>query len=161
MILCKGTAISRARRFSTLSSIAISVVPRGYTDDPKLGNWVATQRKEYKLLQDGKQSNMTADRIALLEELGASIQLMVCIVDCRLSDFDVLRFHVCSQPHINTDFAWNAQEAAWCGHMSDLKKFKAKMGHCRVTPNHDEYRKSVRTELNETPLLFFFLSCFS
>lgn len=72
------------------------IVPRGYPLDPRLANWVATQRKEYKLLQDGKQSNMTPERIGLLEDLG---------------------------------FAWNAQEAAWVRHMSDLKKFQAKVRH--------------------------------
>jgi len=39
------------------------------------------------------------------------------------------------------DFAWNAQEAAWIRHMTDLKKFVAEEGHCKVPPNHPDYPK--------------------
>jgi hypothetical protein len=63
-------------------------------------------RKQYKLLQDGKQSSITPQRISLLSEI---------------------------------DFAWNAQEAAWARHMTDLKKFRKEAGHCHVPLSHDKY----------------------
>jgi hypothetical protein len=65
-------------------------------------------RKQYKLLCDGKQSSITTERVALLNEL---------------------------------DFAWNAQEAAWYRHMCDLKKFRAKTGHCHVPLNFRPFPK--------------------
>lgn len=46
------------------------IVPRGYSSDTKLASWVAEQRKQYKLLQDGKQSSITTERISQLEALG-------------------------------------------------------------------------------------------
>lgn len=69
---------------------------------------VSDCRKQYKLLQDGKQSSITPERIALLEDL---------------------------------DFAWNAQEAAWGRHMTDLKKFREQTGHCHVPLNHPDFPK--------------------
>jgi len=37
-------------------------VPFGYSEDPRLANWVSKQRKEYKKLQEGKPSNMTSGK---------------------------------------------------------------------------------------------------
>jgi hypothetical protein len=83
------------------------IVPRGYVDS-KLASWVAEQRKQYKLLNDGKASSITPERISCLREL---------------------------------DFAWNAQEAAWAKHMSDLRAFRSRNGHCQVPLNHPEFPK--------------------
>ena len=38
--------------------------------DGKLGEWVKTQRKNYRFLQEEKKSSMTAERIELLEAIG-------------------------------------------------------------------------------------------
>ena len=35
------------------------IVPQLYSDNPKLGNWVSTQRKNYRLCQEGKPSRLT------------------------------------------------------------------------------------------------------
>jgi len=75
------------------------IVPRGYAPNPKLASWVAEQRKQYKLMRDGKPSNITPERVAALNEI---------------------------------EFAWNAQEAAWSRHYSDLQAYKAKFGDCLV-----------------------------
>jgi hypothetical protein len=45
------------------------IVPRGYAANPKLASWVAEQRKQFTLLKDGKQSSITSERQALLNEL--------------------------------------------------------------------------------------------
>mmetsp|Transcript_23139 Transcript_23139/g.64340 ORF Transcript_23139/g.64340 Transcript_23139/m.64340 type:complete len:540 (-) Transcript_23139:115-1734(-) len=45
-------------------------VPRGFHSDTRLANWVCEQRKQYKLMKDGKKSNITQHRIDLLDELG-------------------------------------------------------------------------------------------
>ena len=36
----------------------------------KLGEWVHTQRKNYKFFKEGKYNNMTAERIVLLKVIG-------------------------------------------------------------------------------------------
>jgi hypothetical protein len=84
------------------------IVPRGFPLNTKLASWVAEQRKQYKLLQDGKNSSITEKRVELLDVLG---------------------------------FAWNAQEAAWDKHISDLKAFAAEFGDCLVPLNHPTYPK--------------------
>mmetsp|Transcript_8507 Transcript_8507/g.12106 ORF Transcript_8507/g.12106 Transcript_8507/m.12106 type:complete len:783 (-) Transcript_8507:16-2364(-) len=45
-------------------------VPARNLTDPKLGHWVMTQRRQYQLLQKGKPSRMTKERVDLLEGLG-------------------------------------------------------------------------------------------
>ena len=45
-------------------------VPQQYPQNPSLGIWVANMRKEFKKREDGKQSSMTAERIAKLNILG-------------------------------------------------------------------------------------------
>ena len=46
------------------------LVPYKYADNPKLGQWVSTQRKNYRFHQEGKPSSMTEDRIRALESIG-------------------------------------------------------------------------------------------
>jgi hypothetical protein len=46
------------------------VVPRGYSANPRLASWVAEQRKQRKLLIDGKQSSIIPQRVKLLDEIG-------------------------------------------------------------------------------------------
>jgi hypothetical protein len=46
------------------------LVPRGYIANPRLASWVAEQRKQRKLLIDGKQSSIIPERVKLLDEIG-------------------------------------------------------------------------------------------
>jgi hypothetical protein len=45
-------------------------VPTKYSENPTLGQWVSTQRHNFKLFQEGKSSRMTAERIQELERVG-------------------------------------------------------------------------------------------
>lgn len=45
-------------------------VPQVYAKNPKMGQWVKSQRTQYRLLQNGKHSSMTKARIKLLESIG-------------------------------------------------------------------------------------------
>ena len=45
-------------------------VPARYSEDPKLGHWVMTQRRQYHLLKNDKKTRMTPHRIAILERVG-------------------------------------------------------------------------------------------
>ena len=46
------------------------MVPQRYQDNPPLGTWVHTQRRQYKLLTEGKKSSMTQEKIDSLNEVG-------------------------------------------------------------------------------------------
>jgi hypothetical protein len=46
------------------------LVPTKYAENPALGRWVSTQRAQYKLMQEGKPTTMTQERVHLLEHLG-------------------------------------------------------------------------------------------
>jgi len=45
-------------------------VPPTYHKNPKLASWVITQRRQCKLLEDGKQSSMTQKRFEKLQQIG-------------------------------------------------------------------------------------------
>jgi hypothetical protein len=47
-------------------------VPRTLLQNPQLGTWINTQRKQYRLLKLGQHSQMTPHRIVQLETLGFS-----------------------------------------------------------------------------------------
>jgi hypothetical protein len=53
------------------------IVPYNYSANIQLGNWVATQRYQYRLQQDGETSPMTTIRIQALESLG--FEWRVCV----------------------------------------------------------------------------------
>ena len=45
-------------------------MPRGYAENPQLGKWVSTQRRQYnKFQQDPSTSQMTQERIERLESI--------------------------------------------------------------------------------------------
>ena len=46
------------------------LVPCKYSANPKLGTWVMTQRRYYKLYPNGTPSRMLAERIRALNEIG-------------------------------------------------------------------------------------------
>lgn len=62
------------------------IVPRGYTPNSRLASWVAEQRKQYKLLQDGKPSSITPERIQLLKNLDFAWNAQGAAWDRHLSD---------------------------------------------------------------------------
>lgn len=47
-----------------------SKVPKGYTKDVELANWVRNQRLEHRNWQQQKRSRMTQERFELLDKLG-------------------------------------------------------------------------------------------
>jgi hypothetical protein len=46
-----------------------TMVPQRYSANPQLGTWVHTQRRQYKLLSDGKKSSMNQQKIDSLNAL--------------------------------------------------------------------------------------------
>eukprot|EP00980_Cylindrotheca_fusiformis_P029668 scaffold23675_cov108-Cylindrotheca_fusiformis.AAC.6 len=49
-------------------------VPSCYSKRPKLPLWIKCQKRQYKLLLDGKPSNMTEERLACLQSLGLELR---------------------------------------------------------------------------------------
>jgi hypothetical protein len=45
-------------------------VPFQYSENPSLGRWVDAQRRQYRLLRDGKKTLLSQDRLELLNQLG-------------------------------------------------------------------------------------------
>lgn len=45
-------------------------VPKRFSEDPRLGNFVNHQKEEYKKFRDGKPTAMTKERIEKLESIG-------------------------------------------------------------------------------------------
>lgn len=50
-------------------------VPSNFAENPQLATWIKCQRRQYKLYMEGKQSNMTPERINELEKLGFEWEL--------------------------------------------------------------------------------------
>lgn len=46
------------------------LVPQKFVHNQQLGSWVNKQRVEYKLMQEGKRSSMTQERVEILERVG-------------------------------------------------------------------------------------------
>jgi hypothetical protein len=78
-------------------------VPVRYSTNPKLGNWVSTQRTTHRLNQEGNPSCMTEERIRALNGIG---------FDWGTSQ---------------TDYA-----SVWNVRFQQLCEFKAQFGHCLV-----------------------------
>jgi hypothetical protein len=52
-------------------------VPQSYSENTKLGKWVANQRRHYRLHLEGKRSSMTLSRIQALESLSFEWQSLI------------------------------------------------------------------------------------
>lgn len=52
-------------------------VPARFSEDPKLGHWVMTQRRQFNLMKKGKPSSMTVERMKLLNDIGFSWSIRI------------------------------------------------------------------------------------
>jgi hypothetical protein len=87
-------------------------VPRNYSENAKLGTWVATQRCQYSLHLKGKTSSITLPRIQALESLG---------------------FEWGSRGATCT--------STWEFRLSELANYIKVHGHCHVPQNYSENAK--------------------
>jgi hypothetical protein len=89
-------------------------VPQTYSENPKLGAWVSTQRKQYKLCVEGKQSPTTPFRIQELERLGFEWNSQRVAWDDiwnELADYYEIRGH-CNVPY---NYPANIKLGKWVG----------------------------------------------
>ena len=82
-------------------------VPSRYVEDPKLGNWVSTQRKCYKNVMMEKQPSISQSHVNLLNIIG----FVWVAPPCSGRKYD---------------------DEKWLQNFEQLKKFKNKYGHCSV-----------------------------
>jgi len=93
--------------------------PTHYKPNKELGYWVHTQRRQYRLLKEGKYSTMTDERISKLEKIGFSWDAS------HLSP---------AQPN---DDAWNQRH-------SELVEYKEKHGDCLVPYSYEPNKQLGR-----------------
>jgi hypothetical protein len=143
-------------------------IPQNYSENIRLGTWVATQRTEYRLHVKGKKSLMTAFRVQELESLGFERDSQSDAWQDRLSllaDYRKMHGH-CSwvsnqrqQYKLHLDgkaspmttfrikeleslgFERNVNGAAWKDHLSELADYRKIHGHCNVPRNYSENAK--------------------
>jgi hypothetical protein len=92
-------------------------VPQRYSEKPKLGKWVANQRYQYRLHQEGKTSPMTLRRIEALESLGFDWgrRGATCPWEDRLSE--LANYHkMHGHCHVPQKHSENAKLATWVAH---------------------------------------------
>jgi hypothetical protein len=89
-------------------------VPRKYSENTQLGNWVKKQRSNYSLHQAGKTSHMTLSRIQELESLGFEWTVCVIAWEDRLSELtDYRKIHGhCNVPQNCSE---NTKLGKWVG----------------------------------------------
>jgi hypothetical protein len=90
-------------------------VPKNYSENTKLANWVTSQRSQYRLHFKGK-SHMAHSRIQELESLGFEWDCYGAAWKDRLS-------------------------AAWKDRLSELAGYRKIHGHCNVPKNYSENTK--------------------
>jgi hypothetical protein len=98
-------------------------VPKNYSDNAKLGHWVAYQRTQYKLQQEGKSSYMTPFRIQELESMGFQWERFCAASDDRLSELaDYRKIHGhCNVPR---NYSENSKLASWVENQRYLYKLQ-------------------------------------
>lgn len=104
-----GDMLERLRRFTAEHGHAR--VPQTFADDPKLGNWVSTQRYFYR------KGRLSAERIKALNEMG---------------------FVWTINPHAALGQTADIFGDRWQTMLGELRSFREKFGHCRVPSGWEE-----------------------
>jgi hypothetical protein len=87
-------------------------VPTSYSENTKVAKWVAYQRSQFKLQQEGKKSQMTPSRIQALEDIAFEWNSHSAAWKARLSE---LADYQRSNGHYNVpqSYSENAKLASW------------------------------------------------
>ena len=90
-----------------------TLVPQKYKPNIQLGRWVETQRRQYKLLEDGKTSNLTLERMEALDSIGFVWTLRDQYANAFTAKLNKLRMFVAEQGHCNPDSKKNQELCRW------------------------------------------------
>jgi hypothetical protein len=89
-------------------------VPANYSEKSKLGNWVSTQRTQYRLHLEGKTSSMTLSRIQELESLGFEWVIYDTAWENRLSELaDYRKIH--GHCNVPANYSEKSKLGKWVG----------------------------------------------
>jgi hypothetical protein len=140
-------------------------VPQRYSENKKLGEWVATQRKLYKSHFRGKASRIIPFRIQALESLGfewvicdtEATEKAVGCEDAQAADHRESREGVAAgagaSQQMNSDSKkqsrrdeWGSHSASWEDRLSELADYRKIHGHCNVPNNNYSLGKWVATQ---------------
>jgi hypothetical protein len=122
-----GSVLTWEDRLSELADFQIihghCNVPKRFSENTQLGNWVGTQRKQYKLHIEGKTSYMTLSRIHELESLGFEWGCYTATWEDRLSELaDYRKVHGhCNVPY---NYSENSKLASWVENQRSNYKFQ-------------------------------------
>mmetsp|Transcript_28390 Transcript_28390/g.41783 ORF Transcript_28390/g.41783 Transcript_28390/m.41783 type:complete len:554 (-) Transcript_28390:161-1822(-) len=85
------------------------LVPQNFAGNPQLGKWVSNQRTAYKLLQEGKKSTLTNERVERLKNVGFQWSA----------------------------FSGSYKTYNWDENFKALKEYREKHGNCNVPHNKE------------------------
>jgi hypothetical protein len=124
-------------------------VPHNYSENSKLGKWVAHQRSYYKLHLEGKASPMTNFRIQELENLGVEWDSYGTAWEARLSALaDYRNFHGhCNVPYNDSD---NPQLANWVATQRKKYRLRLEGKRSQITPTRIKALESLGFEWKPT-----------
>lgn len=101
-----------------------ALIPKVYRQNKKLSSWVYRQRRHYSLIQAGKPSPLTEERIKKLEKAGF-------VWNTRNSD---------AQSEVEAQRRIQAQDDRWNATYRLLLEYKAKYGNCLVPKEYREVK---------------------
>ncbi len=103
-----GDMLARLQRFA--AEHGHTRVPQAFADDPKLGNWVSTQRYFFR------KGRLSADRIKALNEVGFVWTINSSVAPEALA---------------------NTFDDRWQAMLGELRRYREQFGHCRVPSGWD------------------------
>jgi hypothetical protein len=110
-------------------------VPQNYSGNPKLANWVGTQRKQHKCFLEGKKSPMTTFRIQELESEGFEWKPprgSLTPWEDRLSELaDYSKIH--GHCNVPISYSENAKLGAWVGTQRTQYSYHVKGKQSQIT----------------------------
>ena len=127
-------------------------VPTQFSDNPKLGQWVVTQRVQCKLSQEGKSCRMTEERIKELGSIGFVWSAQHASWKERFEELVEYKkvFGNCRVPK---QFSNNPKLGQWVSNQRHTYKLYQKGKSCRMTEERIRELESVGFEWSVNKLL--------
>jgi hypothetical protein len=121
------------------------LVPHTYEENLPLARWVKRQRYQYKLMQEGKASTMTEDRVKALEDIGFIWDSQGTAWEERLGELRVFRaaFQHCNVP---SNYSENKCLSTWVKCQRRQMKLFREGKPSNMTPDRIEKLESLGFE---------------
>ncbi|OEU22157.1 hypothetical protein FRACYDRAFT_177848 [Fragilariopsis cylindrus CCMP1102] len=110
-------------------------VPKDYTRNPQLGRWVNTQRTQYNLLLNGKESGLTTERINLLDAIGFAWSSDMMTIKWQLMYAELVEYEIVNRDtNVPFDYTRNPQLGRWVNTQRTQYKLWLHKGKSDMTP---------------------------